>query len=282
MLVPNNPCALDRPLARGTRSALDGGQLGIVVLDSQSETAQRRELLEIKIKALFEANNSEYGYRRIHAALVRGGESVDDETVRKIMRDLGLEPCQPRPWRFSLTEQDSQAGPIPDLVNGDFSASKRGEKMVGDITYIDTWEGWVYLATVIDCATRKIAGWAMGDNYKTPLISSAIEMAARNLDLPEGTIFHSDRGSNYTRCPQATARAFRAGRGPRRGWRQLPQHRSTPGSTARQPAWNRRRGSPAARRRCGSGSPRATRAPRPQRVSTSRATHPSDGAPSPE
>ena len=63
----------------------------------QSEAAQRRELLEIKIKALFEANNSEYGYRRIHAALVRGGESVDDETVRKIMRDLGLEPCQPRP-----------------------------------------------------------------------------------------------------------------------------------------------------------------------------------------
>ena len=70
--------------------------------------------------------------------------------------------------------------------------------MVGDITYIDTWEGWVYLATVIDCATRKIVGWAMDDNYKTPLISSAIEMAARNLDLPEGAIFHSDRGSNYT------------------------------------------------------------------------------------
>ena len=162
------------------------------------ETAQRRELLEIKIKALFEANNSEYGYRRIHAALVRGGESVDDETVRKIMRDLGLEPCQPRPWRFSLTEQDGLAGPIPDLVNRDFTASEPGEKMVGDITYIDTWEGWVYLATVIDCATRKIAGWAMDDNYKTPLISSAIEMAARNLDLPEGAIFHSDRGSNYT------------------------------------------------------------------------------------
>ena len=157
-----------------------------------SETAQRRELLEIKIKALFEANNSEYGYRRIHAALVRGGESVDDETVRKIMRDLGLEPCQPKPWRFSLTEQDGQAGPIPDLVNRDFTASKPGEKMVGDITYIDTWEGWVYLATVIDCATRKIVGWAMDDNYKTPLISSAIEMAARNLDLPEGAIFHSD------------------------------------------------------------------------------------------
>lgn len=136
--------------------------------------------------------------RRIQAALARGGESVDDETVRKIMRDLGLEPCQPKPWRFSLTEQDGQAGPIPDLVNRDFTASKPGAKMVGDITYIDTWEGWVYLATVIDCATRKIVGWTMDDNYRTPLISSAIDMAARNLDLPEGAIFHSDRGSNYT------------------------------------------------------------------------------------
>ena len=70
--------------------------------------------------------------------------------------------------------------------------------MVGDITYIPTWEGWLYLATVIDCATRKVVGWAMDDNYKTPLITSAIEMAARNLSLPDGAIFHSDRGSNYT------------------------------------------------------------------------------------
>jgi transposase InsO family protein len=164
----------------------------------QSETEQRREMLALKIKALFEANNEEYGYRRIHAALVRGGEAVDDETVRKIMRELGLVPCQPKPWRCSLTEQDGQAGPIPDLVNRDFSAGRPGEKMVGDITYIDTWEGWVFLATVIDCATRKIVGWAMDDNYRTPLISRAIQMAARNLDLPEGAIFHSDRGSNYT------------------------------------------------------------------------------------
>jgi putative transposase len=70
--------------------------------------------------------------------------------------------------------------------------------MVGDITYIATREGWLYLATVIDCATRKIVGWAMDDNYKTPLIVDAVEMAARNLDLPEDAVFHSDRGSNYT------------------------------------------------------------------------------------
>jgi putative transposase len=164
----------------------------------ESETSQQRELLKIKIKALFEANNAEYGYRRMHQALVRGGEQAGDETIRKYMRELGLEPCQPKPWRRSLTEQDGDAGPIPDLVNRDFTAGKPGEKMVGDITYIDTWEGWVYLATVIDCATRKMVGWAMDDNYKTPLISRAIEMAARNLDLPEGAVFHSDRGSNYT------------------------------------------------------------------------------------
>jgi putative transposase len=164
----------------------------------ESEMEKRREMLKLKIKAIFEYNNEEYGYRRVHAVLARSGESVDDETVRKLMRELGLEPCQPRPWRHSLTEQDGSAGPIPDLVNRDFTAGKPGEKMVGDITYIETWEGWLFLATVIDCATRKIVGWAMDDNYKTPLISRAIEMAANNLTLPEGAIFHSDRGSNYT------------------------------------------------------------------------------------
>ena len=163
----------------------------------ESAAAARRELLKIKIEALFYANDEAYGYRRMHAALVRGGEQAGAELVRKLMRELGLEPCQPRPWRHSLTEQ-GPAGPIPDLVSRDFTAARPGEKMVGDITYIPTWEGWVYLALVIDCATRMITGWAMDDNYKTPLISTAIRMAARNVDLPEGAIFHSDRGSNYT------------------------------------------------------------------------------------
>ena len=72
----------------------------------ESETEKRREMLKlkIKIKAIFEYNNEEYGYRRVHAVLARSGGSVDDETVRKLMRELGLEPCQPRPWRRSLSE----------------------------------------------------------------------------------------------------------------------------------------------------------------------------------
>jgi transposase InsO family protein len=170
----------------------------------QSATARRRELLKIKIRALFKVNDSAYGYRRLHAALARGGERCGPELVRALMRELGLVPCQPRPWRPSTTRQGA-AGPIPDLVNRDFTAAAPGEKMVGDITYIPTWQGWVYLATVIDCKTRKIAGWAMDDNYQTPLITAAIEMAARNLDLPVGAIFHSDRGSNYTSAEFAAA-----------------------------------------------------------------------------
>jgi transposase InsO family protein len=81
------------------------------------------------------------------------------------MRELGLVACQPRPWRPATTQQGA-AGPIPDLVSRDFSADAPGRKMVGDITYIPTWEGWLYLATVIDCATRKVVGWAMDDNYR--------------------------------------------------------------------------------------------------------------------
>jgi transposase InsO family protein len=114
------------------------------------------------------------------------------------MRELGLEPCQPKPWRFSLTDSDGQETGIPDLVNRDFTAGAPGEKMVGDITYIPTWQGWVYLATVIDCYTKAVVGWAVDDNYKTPLIEQAIEMAARNSSLAGNAIFHTDRGSNYT------------------------------------------------------------------------------------
>jgi transposase InsO family protein len=87
---------------------------------------------------------------------------------------------------------------IPDLVRRDLTAPAPGVKLVGDITYIHTWEGWLYLATVIDCHTKAVVGWSMADHYRTPLINAAITMAAGNIDLRPGCIFHSDRGSNYT------------------------------------------------------------------------------------
>ena len=163
-----------------------------------SATAARRDRLKLLIAGVFADSDGTYGHRRVHAQLVRWGEHTSLELVRGLMRELGLVACQPRPWRHSLTEADEAAAPIPDLVRRDFTAQAPGEKMVGDITYIPTWEGWVYLATVIDCHTKAVVGWAVDDNYKTPLISAAIGMAARNHGLAPGAIFHSDRGSNYT------------------------------------------------------------------------------------
>jgi transposase InsO family protein len=163
----------------------------------ESASAKRREELKLLVKKAFDDSDGTYGYRRVWWQLARWGVRAGLELVRALMRELDLVACQPRPWRPATTQQ-GHTGPIPDLVNRDFTADAPGRKMVGDITYIPTWEGWVYLATVIDCATRKVAGWAMDDNYRTPLITSAIEMAARNLDLPADAVFHSDRGSNYT------------------------------------------------------------------------------------
>jgi putative transposase len=163
-----------------------------------SMTAQRREELALYVQKSFDDSDGTYGYRRVHADLAGWGIACGPELVRSMMRELGLEPCQPKPWRHCLTEADGMAASIPDLVDRDFSAEAPGQKMVADITYIPTWEGWIYLATVIDCHTKAVIGWAMDDNYKTPLIESAIEMAACNHRLAEDAIFHSDRGSNYT------------------------------------------------------------------------------------
>jgi hypothetical protein len=161
-----------------------------------SATARRREELTALVVEIFTDSDETYGYRRVHAELGRRRIPAGLELVRSIMREQGLVPCQPRPWRASLTENDGSAGSIPDLVNRDFTADAPGEKMVGDITYIPTWEGWLYLATVIDCHTKKVVGYAMDDNYKTPLIVEAVRMAARNLTFAPDAIFHSDRGSN--------------------------------------------------------------------------------------
>jgi putative transposase len=163
-----------------------------------SATAQRRADITGLIELSFVESDETYGYRRVHAELARWGVVCSPELVRSIMREQGLVPCQPRPWRHNLTEASAGVGPIPDLVKRDFTAAAPGAKMVGDITYIPTWQGWLFLATVIDCHTKAVIGWAMDANYKTPLIASAVQMAASNCDLPAGAIFHSDRGSNYT------------------------------------------------------------------------------------
>lgn len=163
----------------------------------QSATAARREILEAEIRFAFTHSDSTYGYRRIHAQLARWGTAVDPETVRLIMRELGLVACQPKPFRPTTTIA-GDAGSLPDLLCRDFTAEAPGRKLVGDITYIRTWEGWLYLATVLDCFSKKVLGYAMADHLRTELVADALRMANRNFAFTAGeTIFHSDRGTQY-------------------------------------------------------------------------------------
>ena len=162
-----------------------------------SATARRRVHLGRLIEAIFDDSDRTYGHRRIHAALTRQGEHCSPEVVRGLMRELDLVPCQPRPWRPTTT-LTGDTGAIPDLLNRDFTADAPGAKLVGDITYIPTWQGWVYLATVIDCHTKACIGYAMAEHMRAELVIDALQMAARNYQLADDVIFHSDRGTQYT------------------------------------------------------------------------------------
>ena len=119
---------------------------------------EKARILALYVRKSFEDSDDTYGYRRVHVDLVAWGVPAGPELVRSVMRELGLEPCQRRPWRVSLTEGDGQEHDIADLVHRDFTAGAPGEKMVGDITYISTTEGWLFLATVIDCHTKAVIG----------------------------------------------------------------------------------------------------------------------------
>jgi putative transposase len=101
----------------------------------ESATARRRGIIALVVQKSFDESDGTYGYRRVHADLVAWGVPAGPELVRSVMRDLGLEPCQPRPWRVGLTEGDGQEHDIPDHVKRDFTAAAPGQKMVGDITY---------------------------------------------------------------------------------------------------------------------------------------------------
>lgn len=160
-----------------------------------SATARRREQLKTIIAAIFVDSDGTYGHRRIHAVLRRSEIPAGLELVRALMRELDLVPCQPKPWRPTTTVA-GDASELPDLVRRDFTADKPGTKLVADITYIRTWVGWLYLATVIDCATKACIGYAMADHMRTPLIVEALDMAADRYDIT-GAIFHSDRGTQY-------------------------------------------------------------------------------------
>ncbi len=174
-----------------------------------SATAIRRGHLKKLITAIFELSDGTYGYRRVHAQLLRQGEQVSAEFVRELMRELGLVACQPRPYRPATTTP-GDPGPIPDLVNRDFTAEAPGQKMVSDITYIPTKEGWLYLATVIDCCTRACIGYAMAGHLRTELVIDALHMAARNYPLTRVRYFTPTAELNILAQPSRRRLTFSA------------------------------------------------------------------------
>lgn len=161
-----------------------------------SATGERRAALSVEIRRIFADSDETYGYRRVHEQLESEQIEAGAELVRHIMRAEGLVACQPKPYKVTTLAGD---GPGPaDLVCRDFTAAAPGTKLVGDITYIRTWQGWVYLATVIDCYSRMVIGWAMADHMRTSLVTDALDAARQNYTVNDDCIFHSDRGSQYT------------------------------------------------------------------------------------
>jgi transposase InsO family protein len=176
---------------------------------TETATVARRRQLGEHVARVFAAGRGAYGCRRVAAQLNREGQACSVGLVADLMRELGLRACQPRAYK--RTTVPGQA-PVtsPDLIGRQFTADAPGQRLVGDITYLRTGEGWLYLATVIDLATRMVVGWQLAEHMRTSLVVDALAMAITHGHVGPGAIFHSDRGAQYT---SATFARYCAGRG---------------------------------------------------------------------
>ncbi|WP_233750439.1 MULTISPECIES: IS3 family transposase [Arcobacteraceae] len=149
------------------------------------------------VKSIFVFGRNNYGSRRIQDKLKElYGLIVSRRRISTIMKDLNLKVNIKR--RYKNTTDSNHNLPIaPNILNRDFYASNPNEKYVGDITYIPTGEGWLYLATVIDLYSRKVVGWSIDDSMKVSLVNDALDMAIKHRNPPKGLIWHTDRGSQY-------------------------------------------------------------------------------------
>ncbi|WP_170991215.1 IS3 family transposase [Herbidospora galbida] len=160
--------------------------------------AVRDAELSQRIGGLHRDSRGTYGAPRIHAALRREGEPCGRRRVAQLMRTLGLQGRHRR-RRQITTIPGPDAGLRPDLIGRDFEPDAGGvdTRWCGDITYVKTDEGWLYLATVIDIASRRVVGWATADHLRTELVTDALRRAWRNRRPTGPVIFHSDRGCQY-------------------------------------------------------------------------------------
>jgi len=149
------------------------------------------------IEAIFIQGRNNYGTRRIQDKLIElYGLIVSRKRISTIMKDLTLKVKMKRKYK-NTTDSNHNLPIAPNILNRDFYASTPDEKYVGDITYIATGEGWLYLSTVIDLYSRKIVGWSMADTMKVSLVNDSLNMAISHRNPSKGLLWHTDRGSQY-------------------------------------------------------------------------------------
>jgi putative transposase len=166
-----------------------------------SARAQADARLSAKIARIHRASRQTYGAPRIHFELRALGVRCSKKRVARLMREAGLFGCGGRRRKAPSTTLGSHSEripPAPDLVKRNFIPEAPDRLWVADITYVRTWEGWLYFAFVLDTYSRKIVGWSMANNLKTELVLDALNMAIYNRRPAAGLIHHSDRGSQYT------------------------------------------------------------------------------------
>lgn len=156
---------------------------------------QAEELLE-NIRLVHKEHKSRYGSPRIYQELVQQGHSCSENRVARLMKKDGLKAKTKR--RYKATTNSKHNMPVaPNLLQRDFSPEDPNQVWAGDITYIWTTEGWLYLAVVIDLFSRSVVGWSMNKSMTRQLVMDALVMAIQRRCPPKGLVFHSDRGSQY-------------------------------------------------------------------------------------
>ena len=155
------------------------------------------ERLKKLIREAYERSSGIYGAPRIHAELALAHrEHVSRKRVARLMVELGLEGVSRRGKRRAKSAE-AETPVAPDLVRRRFTADAPNELWVADITYLPTWEGWLFLAVVVDACSRRVCGWSMRDDLKADLVVDALGMATARHRPGPGLIHHSDRGGQY-------------------------------------------------------------------------------------
>ncbi len=161
-----------------------------------TETQLADQQLGDQIEAIFAEHRGRYGYRRIYQALSDLGTRCGHARVRRLMKERGLQAIQPK--NFIPRTSDGRADkPSENLVVDRPLPDRSNQVLAGDITYIPTVDGWLYLAIVIDLCSRRVVGWALADHMRSELVIEALEQALGSTEKVAGRIFHSDRGSQY-------------------------------------------------------------------------------------